>query len=161
MLERITAVFPTTTDTVNTRHEDYWFCKISIHVAAMQCTGTVVEMKQFSDSTHSPLERVTDAQAVVPPQFTTIDGYVVVQYGWYGWLGCTMAVDAEAGSVTVKFLHPHLPSSSFSFPEPPDMLEVDSSDIVSLVNPVTATGRTYTLTKREMAEAAKIIAPRT
>ena len=71
-----------------------------------------------------------------------------------------MAVDAEAGSVRVKFLHPRLPPSSFSFPEPPDMLEVDSSDIdiVSQVNSVTATGRTY---KREMAEAAKMIAPRT
>ena len=61
---------------------------------------------------------------------------MVVPYDGYGWLGCTMAVNAEAGSVTVKFLRPHLPSS-FSFHEPPtDMLEVDSSDIVS---PVTAT----------------------
>ena len=82
----------------------------------------------FSDSTHSCLERVTCAQAVVPPQFTTVASYVVVPNDGYGWLGCTMAVDAEAGSVTVKFLHPHLPSS-FSFPEPPDRLEVDSSDI--------------------------------
>ena len=98
-----------------------------------------MEVKGFSDSTHSRLERVTRAQAVVPPQFTTIGGYVVVQYDGYGWLGCTMAVDAEAGSV--NFLHPHLPSSSFSLPEPPDMLEIDSSDIVSQVNPVTATGR--------------------
>lgn len=97
-------------------------------------------------------------KSVVPPQFTTIGGYVVVKYDGYGWLRCTMAVDAEAGSVTVNFLHPHLPLSSFSFPEPPDMLEVDSSDIVSQVNPVTATGRTYTLTKREMAQAAKCIA---
>ena len=83
----------------------------------------------FSDSTHSCLERVTCAQAVVPPQFTTVGSYVVVPNDGYGWLGCTMVVDAEAGSVTVRFLHPHLPSSSFSFHEPPDMLEVDSSDI--------------------------------
>ena len=47
--------------------------------------------------------------------------FVVVQYDMNGWLGCTMAVDAEA----------HLPSSSFSFSEPRDMLEVDSSGIVS------------------------------
>ena len=62
-------------------------------------------------------------------------------------LAVRMAVDAEAGSVTVKFLHPHLPSSSFTFP---DMLKVDSSDTASQVNPVTATGKTYTLTKREI-----------
>ena len=34
-------------------------------------------------------------------------------------LDATMAMDAEAGSVTVRFLRPHLPSSSFSFPELP------------------------------------------
>ena len=45
--------------------------------------------------------------------YTIIGGYVVVSmmYDRYGWFGCTMAVDAEAGSVTVKFLHPHLPVS--------------------------------------------------
>ena len=64
-----------------------------------------------------------------------------------------MAMDVEAGSVMVSFLHPHLPAPSFTFPEPPHMLDVDMSDIVSQVNPTTATGRTYTLTKQEMTEA--------
>ena len=54
---------------------------------------------------------------------------MVVQYDGYGRLGRTMVVNAEAGSVIVKFLHPHLPSSSVSFYEPSDILEVDSSDI--------------------------------
>ena len=49
---------------------------------------------------------------------------------------------------------------SFTFPEPPDMLDVDISDIVSQVNPTTATGRTYTLTKQEMTEATCILAKR-
>ena len=69
-----------------------------------------------------------------------------------------MAMDVEAGSVMVTFLHPHLPAPSFTFPEPPDMLDVDMSDIVSQVNPTTATGRTYTLTKQEMTEATCILA---
>ena len=76
---------------------------------------------------------------------------MVVQYDGYGWLGCTMAVDAEDGSVTGKFYHPHYHYHHFHFLNP----LICNSDIVSQVNPVTATGRTHTLT---MAEAATIIA---
>ena len=60
---------------------------------------------------------------------------MVVQYDGYGWLGCTMAVDAEAGSVTVKFLPPHLPSSSFLNP-----LKLT----VQTLPPGKSRGRTYT-----------------
>ena len=85
-------------------------------------------------------------------QPTSINGDIIVEYDGFGWLGCIMAMDVEAGSVMVTFLHPHLPAPSFTFPEPPDMLDVDMSDIVSQVNPTTATGRTYTLTKQEMTD---------
>mgnify|MGYP003472033763 FL=1 len=47
-----------------------------------------------------------------------VTGYVVIEYDGIGWLGYTMAVDAEAGSATAKFLHPHIPSSAFTFPDP-------------------------------------------
>jgi hypothetical protein len=65
-----------------------------------------------------------------------VSGYVVIEYDGIGWLGYTMAVDAEAGSVTVKFLHPHIPSSAFTFPDPQD---VDISDIITQVSPTTTT----------------------
>ena len=58
------------------------------------------------------------------------------------WLGCTMSVDVMVDSVTVKFLHPHLPAPLFKFPEPPDILDVDLYDIIYKATPTTVTGRT-------------------
>ena len=69
-------------------------------------------------------------------------------------------VDHLEHTVTVMFLHPCIPSPSFIYPEPPDIMDVDPSDILSKVDPVTATGRTYTLTKKEMTEAKRLLAER-
>lgn len=46
---------------------------------------------------------------------TSIKGYVGFEYDGFGWLGCTMAADAPA---FITFLHPHLPPSSFTLPDP-------------------------------------------
>ena len=49
--------------------------------------NTVVEVKRFSDSTHSCLERVTCAQAMVPPQFTV--------FMWLCSMICMDGLDAQ------------------------------------------------------------------
>ena len=56
-----------------------------------------------------------------------------------------VGLDAQWQAATVKFLNPPLPSSSFSFSELPDVLEVQGHCLPI----VTATDRTYPLTKRE------------
>ena len=65
----------------------------------------------------------------------SIYGYIVVEYDGLAWLGFTMAVVVVAGSVTVKFLHPHLPAPLFKFAKPPDILDIDLSDIICKATP--------------------------
>ena len=67
------------------------------------------------------------------------------------WLGCVIKVDTEARVVEVNFLHPCLPAKSYVYPQHQDVLEIDPSDILTLVSPSTATGRTYSLTAKEVA----------
>ena len=51
--------------------------------------------------------------------------------------------------VKVTFLHPQGPACSYKYSTIPDVLTVPSSHILIKVDPRTATGRTYTLTKKE------------
>eukprot|EP00731_Ephydatia_muelleri_P037493 Em0486g3a len=57
-------------------------------------------------------------------------------------------------AITVKFLHPCIPAPCFVFPEQEDLLDTDLSDVLTCVNATTATGRTYTLSRKEMQEAS-------
>ena len=65
----------------------------------------------------------------------------------------TTSADMEARVVEVNFLHPQLPSSSYGYPQRQDVMEVDPSDILTLVSPSTATGCRYYLTAKEVAAA--------
>ena len=60
----------------------------------------------------------------------------------------------EAQEVTLSFLHPHDPSKSFYHPQIPDIPTLHISDILTLVEPVTYTGRTYVLSDNELNTAA-------
>lgn len=62
--------------------------------------------------------------------------------------------------VTVAFLHPCIPAASFVYHDHEDVLDIDPSDILTHVNPTTATGRTYVLSKKEMQEANLALAAR-
>ena len=61
----------------------------------------------------------------------TTSGLPSVDACWHMCAATRWRIYGATLSLRVRFLHPHLPSSSFSFPEPHDMLEVDSSGIVS------------------------------
>jgi len=53
------------------------------------------------------------------------------------------------------FLHPHGPSVSFRYPAVEDIRTLPLKNILIVVNPRTATGRTYTLSKEEQVIALK------
>ena len=59
----------------------------------------------------------------------------------------------ESREIEIKFLHPHGPSPSFYFPDPIDKLVIDIGDILASVNPITATGRTYKLSRSEIVKS--------
>lgn len=84
---------------------------------------------------------------------SAITGYVTVDYDGHWWVACVMEHSPERHEVDVKFLHPHGPSPSYTFPEPSDHLTIDYQDVLTTVEPTTATGRTYSISKKETSAA--------
>ncbi|KAL5477704.1 hypothetical protein EMCRGX_G024538 [Ephydatia muelleri] len=125
-------------------------------------SACMVEVRQFSTSTICRAERVVHREGIncAPHTAIGIGGYVTVVYNEACWLGCVLSVVESECVVTVKFLHPKLPSSSFVFPDQEDVMDIDPSDILTHVNPITATGRTYTLSKTKIQEANCALAAR-
>ena len=61
----------------------------------------------------------------------------------------------ENNEIKVTLLYPHGPSHSYKYPETLNVLVVPSSHILTKANPITTTGRTYTLSKKEKQLATK------
>ena len=117
----------------------------------------LVEVKHFSASSNSRTERVTVSTTAVQFPISVTNGYVAVSYSGHCWLGYVLEASQTEKKIVVTFLHPCIPSQSFVFPEAADILDIDPSDILSILNPVTATGRRYTLTKKEMIECNRLL----
>ena len=118
-------------------------------------SANTVEVKLFSSSTVSRREKVEVGRTpVLSPRATAIGGYVTVAYDGESWLGCVVGAHETEHAITVKFLHPCIPAPCFVFPEQEDLLDIDLSDVLTCVNATTATGRTYTLSRKEMQEAS-------
>ena len=94
---------------------------------------------------------------VLSPQAAAISGCVTVAYDGECWLGCVVGTHTTEHAITVKFLHPCIPASSFVYPEQEDHLDVDLSDVLTSVN---ATGRRYSLSRKEMQEASAALRAR-
>ena len=110
-----------------------------------------LEVKLFLSSTVSRREKVEVGSA---PQATAINGCITVAYDGECWLGCVVGAHTTEHAITVKFLQPCIPASSFVYPEQEDHLDVDLSDVLTSVNATTATGRRYSLSRKEMQEAS-------
>lgn len=76
------------------------------------------------------------------------------EHNW--WLAYVLAKNETDDEVKVSFLHPAGPSPSFSFPSRPDILWVSIIQILSLVNPITPTGRVYRLSENEVLQINKM-----
>ena len=96
-------------------------------------------------------ERVTSANITGNKEvllLSSLKGYVTAAYEDSCWLGYVLKVDVNDG-LEVNFLHPKLPAQSYTmyvYPQHQDILQVDPTDILTLVNPAIATGCTYTCT---------------
>ena len=76
---------------------------------------TEVAVKQFSLDIRSVSKKVVKYETE-PIQIDDVSGYVTVIYENNWWLGYVLEKDFNSGEVTVKYLHPHGPSPSFTFP---------------------------------------------
>ena len=63
-------------------------------------------------------------------------------------------VNEQECAITVTFLHTSIPSASFFYPKRKDDLDTDPTYILTHVQPsiATATGRAYTLSKKEVED---------
>ena len=81
--------------------------------------------------------------------------------GFQSWLHlqdiCVLEAKPESNAVSLSFLYPHGPANSFVYTSPPDELFVDANDVIMIVNPITATGKTYTLSQSKIKKASNII----
>ena len=120
-------------------------------------SSDLIEVRDFSGSPDKRKEHVTLATGFAV-SFNVISGYVTAMYDGFWWLACLVRSMRETEEVEVNFLHPHGPSRSFSYPSPTDLLCISCQDIWTTVNPTTVTGRTYTLSPREMKDATRAAA---
>ena len=118
-------------------------------------------VQDFSSGDNERIEcvsSVTGSDNVL--KFAAIKGYVTAHYDGSWWLACVTKSMPDSGEVEVTFLHPHGPAKSFKYPPGEDVLVMSYQDILTVVNPSTATGRGYTLSKEEMPEASATLAKR-
>ena len=76
-----------------------------------------------------------------------IKNYVTVEYEKEWWLGFVMEKKDDVKEAKIMFLHAKGPSNSFFYLNKADILQVPYNDILSAVDVMTHTGRTYMMTK--------------
>ena len=108
-------------------------------------------VKQYSKSTVSREERVTTMENDLPIE--SIAGFVTCFDDRIWWLGCVLDVSQETNSVRLTLLEPHGPATSFKYPRKEDIRTLPIDNILTVVDPRTRTGRTYTLSKKEIKTA--------
>lgn len=84
--------------------------------------------------------------------------YIACKYDNLWYFGIITNVSKEDGDVTVKFLHPAGPSSSFYWPKRDDICDVPIPHILAVVEPPhTSTGRTYQFSKECLVLIEKLM----
>ncbi len=117
-------------------------------------TESIVGAKKCSEnqefySKHNLLSKV-DA-----PEGLHLCDFVACIYDKKWWVGFVLDVNDDDGDVLIKFMHPHGPSRSFSWPNNDDICLVPVTHVLCNVDPpTTATGRQYILTRKDVEHVA-------
>ena len=107
--------------------------------------------KRYSLSSTSKDERVTKQEMDIDME--QVSGYVTCMHQNTWWLTCVLENDIDNAEVKLTFLHPHGPSRSFKYPATPDIIVLPTSNILTLVEPRTTTGRQYTIQQKDTRAA--------
>lgn len=112
-----------------------------------------ISVKPFSFAQESVEHPIT----IIKKKFLLDDlrGYVTAIYNSKWWLGYVLEKRKDTKEAKLIFLYPEGPSPSFTYPENPDVLWIPFVDILLKVNPVTPTGRTYTIPDDETQQTIK------
>ena len=113
-----------------------------------------LEVKTVSNLDEGRLVRISREKENI--EFKDINGFITFVHDRHWWLGCVLKKYPDNGKVKVTVLRPEGPSPSFCYPSHPKILLLEVTDILSSVDPITETGRTYKLSKDEMKNASII-----
>eukprot|EP00795_Rhopilema_esculentum_P017067 gene17067-8583_t len=84
--------------------------------------------------------------------------FVVCFYDDQLWIGLVEEENKENEDFKIKFMHPHLPSRSYSWPEQDDTCFVPSLNIAAIIEtPFTATGRQYKIADKDLTKINEIM----
>jgi len=102
-----------------------------------------LEVREYSSSNDKRIECVSSVKKDCGKimKLSAIHGYVTARYDGSWWLGCITKQIPDSEEVEVSFLHPKGPTKSFKYPPDDDILVMSHHDILTIVNPSTATGR--------------------
>lgn len=79
--------------------------------------------------------------------------FVISYYDSFWWIGLVEDINRETKDFQVKFMHPHGPATSFSWPARDDICWVPFDKFVCKIEaPTTVTGRTYTIRNEDMTK---------
>ena len=82
-----------------------------------------------------------------------VSGYVSCVHNNSWWLACVLEKGTDTVEVKRTLLHPHGPARSFKYPATPEIIVLPLSNILTLVQPRTTTGRTYTIQQKDSRAA--------
>jgi len=82
---------------------------------------------------------------------------MVINYDEKWWAAYVNEFCSGIHGISVIFLHPHGPSSSYVFPQPQYRVVVNGSDILLQLFPSTAIGRTYALHRNDTDRANAVL----
>ena len=113
-----------------------------------------MEVKTVSTQNKGRIIRITKQNNM---EFEDINVFVTAIHDRNWRLGCVLEKYPDNGEMKLTLLQPNGPSPSLYYPSHPNILIFKYSNILSSVDPITETGRTYKLSENEMKNASNIL----
>ena len=121
-----------------------------LHCFIPQSRDTVLT-KRYSACSNSQVQKVTKVSTEL--EMEEITGYVTCIYGSQWWLAQVLENDSSNGEVKLSLLSPNGPSRWYRYPPTPNIFLAPITDILTVVEPRTTTGCSYSLAQNESKTA--------
>ena len=79
-------------------------------------------------------DEVGRCESVLTMNDVNINDYVAVEYQGKWWLGLVQALEASLKELLMMFLHPSGPRTSFKFPVPQHVLNIELGNVICLLS---------------------------
>ena len=112
-----------------------------------------LSMKRYSTSHSSQVQKVSKSSTDL--EMEEVTGYVTCNYRSKWWVAQVLEKDSENGELKLSLLSPNGPSRWYNYPSTPTTIYVPMTDILTVVEPHTTTGRSYSLTQNESKAATR------